>query len=252
MPSIDLILKDLTAFDRMSGPVSFWDKNELCRYANAACYEWCGKKPEEIVNKIYLKTLLGDKNYEANYNLIQSSLEGTKQNFDLEFTPSGSHVREFSVELMPYNSNNVTVGFFLHVTDITEIKNFNIEESPLGRLDDLFKNLIENTPTPAFVVDSEHVVRYLNGAYRKLKPYVNVGNSILKSFPPEIAESYVATYRKIFASRQINSATEKVLDSDGNEKVFKIVRFPLSYQNKSMVGGFAIDITDQLPMIKHA
>jgi PAS domain S-box-containing protein len=252
MDSVELILKDLKAFDGMDAPILFWDKNELCRYANSVCYQWCGKKPADLVDKIDLKTLIGELNYQENYNLIQSSLKGARQNFELRFPLLNHEPKEVSVALLPYTLNGATIGFFLHVTDITGIRQSANPGTLFGRSDEIFKNFIENSPMPAWIVDSENVVHYLNAAYRKAKPNVKVGESFLRAFPREIAEAYRDTNRKILALQQIISGLEKIPDSSGKEKIYKTVKFPLFYQNKFMIGGFAVDITEQLSLGNHS
>jgi PAS domain S-box-containing protein len=244
---MEISLKDLATFNATKAPILFCDLNEVCRYGNSAFFDWYGKKKEEIIGKIDLKTLLGDSNYHAHYSYIANALKGEKQSIELSLTILEGESRETLLTLLPYTVDNLVLGFFLHLTDFTELrqvaKREPLFEKPTAGL---FASFIENSPVPAWIVDPEGIVRYLNEAYLKVKPQVRIGQSILKSFPTEIAEAYQTANREILALRKTFFGTEKVIDGLLGERVFKIVKFPLFYENKYMIGGFAIDITEQV------
>ncbi|EPR69574.1 MULTISPECIES: PAS domain-containing protein [Bacteroidota] len=60
--------------------LAYWDKDEICRFANAAYLEWQGKPQEEIINKISKKELLGPE-YEKHIPLIKDALKGKNKVF---------------------------------------------------------------------------------------------------------------------------------------------------------------------------
>jgi len=53
--------------------LSYWDKDEICRFANKAYLEWFGKTPEEMINKMSLAELLGPL-YPSNEPYIKAAL----------------------------------------------------------------------------------------------------------------------------------------------------------------------------------
>jgi PAS domain-containing protein len=244
---MEISLSELTAFNISKSPILFWDELEICRYANPAFFNWYGKKQNDILGKLDLKSLLGDSNYLGTHDIIAKALKGTKETFELVLNMMDSEPREVLFTLLPYTINNHVIGFFLHLTDFTELRQAAkkepiFEQASMG----IFANFVENSPVPAWIVDAGATVRYLNEAYMKVKPQVKVGYSFLKTFPKEVAEAYQKTNQEILALRKTFTGIEKVIDGILGERVFKIVKFPLIYENKFMIGGFAIDITEQV------
>jgi PAS domain-containing protein len=242
--SMGINMGDLEAFNATKAPILYCDMNEVCRYGNPAFFDWFGKKPEQIVGKIDLRTLLGDSNYLGNDSLIKKALNGAKQSIELLFRLTDGKLREILLTFLPYHVNDRVHGLFLHLTDFTAIKLLTKKEtSPEKTPDGIFQSLVENSPMPAWIVDSDSIVYYLNEAYKKLKPQVKVGKPFLESFANDAAKAYQDQNREILASGKTFSAIEKLFDGLPEERVFKYVKFPLLYKNKYMIGGFAVDIT---------
>ena len=242
---MEISLGDLAPFNVTKAPILFCDVNEVCRYGNPAFFDWYGKKREEIIGKIDLKKFLGEVNYHAYDGFIAKALKGAKQSIEVSLTLLDTESREVLITLLPYTVENLVLGIFIHVTDFTELRQVTNREPVFEKpKEGIFASFIENSPVPAWIIDPQGVVRYLNEAFTKVKPQVKVGQSILKSFPTAVAEAYLKDNREILALRKTFSATEKVLDKLLGERVFKIVKFPLLYENIYMVGGFAIEITE--------
>src|SRR5215467_10100522 len=251
MEPLTLILKDLKTFDYMDAPVLFWDKNEICQYANASAFQLLGKNSDEVLGKTHLKTLLGETNYHDNYDSIQSGLNGNKEYFDVTLPLLNDIIKEASIAVLPYTVNNATVGFFLHVTEISSIRPTKISGSLVGVNDEILRTFIDSSPMPVWIADSDNVIQYLNEAYRKVKPFVKVGLSLTEVFPKSLAEGYQASNRKILATKQVITSIEDAVDPAGRLRTFKKIKFPIFYKNKLMIGGYAIDITEQVSITEH-
>lgn len=101
--------------------LAYWDKDLICRYANAAYIDWFGRTKEEMVDKITLKELLGPL-FEKNSPYIFAALEGKPQIFEREIpTPKGG-LRYSLANYVPDISGGLVKGFFVHVADITPLK----------------------------------------------------------------------------------------------------------------------------------
>ncbi|WP_276373995.1 PAS domain-containing sensor histidine kinase [Chryseolinea sp. H1M3-3] len=111
----------LKVADHVTAMLAYWDKDLVCRFANAAYREWFGKTREEMVDKITLPELLGAL-YEKNLPYILGALAGNTQTFEREIpTPTGG-LRHSLANYFPDIENGEVKGFFVHVADITRIK----------------------------------------------------------------------------------------------------------------------------------
>lgn len=122
----DLDQLGLLVADHISAMLAYWDKDLICRFANKAYLQWFGKNRDEMIGKMTLQELLGPL-YEKNLPYIKSALAGEKQTFEREIpTPSG--VKKHSLaDYYPHIVDGEVRGFFVHVTDITSLKNLEKE-----------------------------------------------------------------------------------------------------------------------------
>ena len=239
--------RDLSTFNATRAPILFWDQQEICRYANPAFFEWFGNTPDDIIGRLDLKSFLGDSNYQTHHGIIEKSLQGAKQSIELALPISHGTLKEVLLTLIPYTANDLVIGFFLHLTDFTELR-MAAKKEPISEkiTEGIFASFIAHSPVPAWIVDAAGIVHYLNEAFLKVKPQVRIGHSYMKSFPSEVAEAYQRVNREILALRKAFFSTEKIFDGLLGERIFKIIKFPILFNKEYMVGGFAIDITEQL------
>ena len=80
MPTYDVIQIGFRVADHIQAMLAYWDKNQLCRFANRAYLEWFGKTPEEMIDKITMKDLLGPL-YEQNLPYIVEVLFRVRPSF---------------------------------------------------------------------------------------------------------------------------------------------------------------------------
>jgi PAS domain S-box-containing protein len=107
--------------DRISAMIAYWDKNLVCRYANASYLEWFGKKSEDMIDKITLPQLLGPL-YEKNLPYIQGVLGGNAQTFEREIMLPNGKTRYTLANYYPDLVDGNVLGFFVHVADINDVK----------------------------------------------------------------------------------------------------------------------------------
>jgi len=111
----------LRVADHIEAMLAYWDKDQVCRFANSAYREWFGKSKEELVDKITMKELLGPL-YEKNLPYITEALKGNTQQFEREIeTPSGELRHSLANYYPDFYDGNVR-GFFVHVADISNQK----------------------------------------------------------------------------------------------------------------------------------
>ncbi|AYL95168.1 PAS domain-containing protein [Mucilaginibacter celer] len=108
--------------DHTSAMLAYWDKNLVCRYANAAYIEWFGKSPADMIDKITLHQLLGPL-FALNLPFITEVLKGKVQVFERDIKIPDGQVKSTIATYCPDFANQEVRGFFVHVADVTPLKN---------------------------------------------------------------------------------------------------------------------------------
>ncbi|PRX49874.1 PAS domain-containing sensor histidine kinase [Salegentibacter salegens] len=108
--------------DNVSAMLAYWDKDLICRFANAAYLEWFGMSQHEMINKMTLPELLGPL-YDQNLPYITGALNGRAQVFEKEIPlPQGKSKRYALANYYPEIENGEVKGFYVHMADISPIK----------------------------------------------------------------------------------------------------------------------------------
>lgn len=107
--------------------LAYWDKDLVCRFANAAYGKWFGKTQEEMINKITLLELLGPKLYESNLSFITGALNGKIQTFEREITLPNGVVNQTIANYYPDIVDGKVEGIIVHVADVTPLKTLQTE-----------------------------------------------------------------------------------------------------------------------------
>lgn len=102
------------------GLLSYWNTSQCCVYANKQYTSWFGRTPEEMTG-IHLKELLGDELYARDDPYIYNALAGNPTHFERILTMADGGLRNVLVSYMPDCDNDLTQGFYVLVTDITEL-----------------------------------------------------------------------------------------------------------------------------------
>jgi diguanylate cyclase (GGDEF)-like protein/PAS domain S-box-containing protein len=108
--------------DNMPAMIGYWDKNLRNRYGNEAYASWFGVTSTKLLG-MNLKDLLGEKLSQLNWPYIEAVLRGERQEFERSI-PSldGKRHRHSLAEYIPDIVAGEVRGFYVHVTDITSIK----------------------------------------------------------------------------------------------------------------------------------
>ena len=156
----------LLVADRVSAMLAYWDKDLVCRFANAAYRDWFGKTREEMVNKMTIKELLGSL-YEKNKPYIFGALEGENQTFEREIPLPSGELRYSLANYFPDIVNGKVRGFFVHVADITPIK---LLEKELAK------------STEIIIEQNKRLMNFANIISHNLRNYANGFSGLLKLF----------------------------------------------------------------------
>jgi len=101
--------------------LAYWDKNLVCRYANNAHFDWIGVKPEEMVDKMHLRQLLGPL-YDNLSVHINASLAGKVQVFDRDVTLPSGQTKTARATYFPDYVNGVVKGVYVQVVDVSPLQ----------------------------------------------------------------------------------------------------------------------------------
>ncbi|MEI6559495.1 MAG: ATP-binding protein [Rhodospirillaceae bacterium] len=120
---LELARHDLQAIlDNMPAMIGYWDRNLRNRFGNRAYREWFGIDPGKMPG-MHIREVLGEARYALNLPFIEKALQGETQVFEREIpTPGGREVRCSQAYYIPDLRNGVVLGFYVLVTDITDVK----------------------------------------------------------------------------------------------------------------------------------
>jgi len=124
LPSLaerDLPRIALAIIDRIPAMIAYWDRDEVCRFANQAYRAWFGRSREELIGT-RLCDLLGPI-YPLNRPYIEAALAGQQQVFERQIpVPDGIGMRDSIATYTPDIQDGFVFGFFVHVADVTALK----------------------------------------------------------------------------------------------------------------------------------
>lgn len=125
--------------DQLPGLVGYWDAGQRCRFANRVYQEWFGIDPDTIIGR-HSREVLGDELYQRNLPYIQGALAGQPQRFERTFTTPAGHTLHTQAHFIPDESSGAVCGYFVQVTDVTELRR---REDELTRLKADLEMLVE-------------------------------------------------------------------------------------------------------------
>lgn len=110
----------LAVLERIPAMVAYWNRDQICLFANNAYRDWFGKAPEQIIGKS-MEELLGPL-YRMNLPHIQAVLQGEEQVFERTIPNPRGGVRYSIATYTPDTVDGEVRGFFVHVADVSPLK----------------------------------------------------------------------------------------------------------------------------------
>ena len=138
--------------------LAYWDSTLRCRFANRAYERWFGVSPESLIGK-HISELLGPL-YKLNLPYIEGVLRGVPQEFEREIPdPSGGPPRHSFANYIPDVVDGVVNGFFVLVTDISEVKR---AEEALKRSEAKFSGIVSISADAIISIDETRRITMFN------------------------------------------------------------------------------------------
>ncbi|MBO9201544.1 MULTISPECIES: sensor histidine kinase [Niastella] len=121
-------------------------------------------------------------------------------------------------------------------------------ESRLSESEYIFQSFMNNTHSPAWIIDEDGYIIYMNDIFKgvwKLNDshlYTNMRDLM----PKEMVEQYVANNQRVLETGQPLITLENSLRQDGSNGVYIVYKFLLQTSTpKRLIGGQSIDITEE-------
>ncbi|ACB35721.1 multi-sensor hybrid histidine kinase [Leptothrix cholodnii SP-6] len=107
--------------DNVPGMLAYWDRDERCVFANRAHIEWLGHDPTRPPQP-RLADVIGAERYALSKPHIRAVLAGEPQQFERGHTARDGSLVDAWLQYVPDIEDGVVRGFFVQVSDITELK----------------------------------------------------------------------------------------------------------------------------------
>ncbi|OQP56225.1 hypothetical protein A4R26_26695 [Niastella populi] len=121
-------------------------------------------------------------------------------------------------------------------------------ESRLSESEYIFQSFMNNTHSPAWIIDEDGFIIYMNDIFKSVW---NLNDSHLYSnmrdlMPQHMVEQYMNNNRRVLDSGQPLITIENSLRRDGTPGVYLVFKFLLQTSTpKKLIGGQSIDITEE-------
>lgn len=149
-----------TLTDNIPGMVAYWTRELRCSFANKAYLEWFGKTPEQM-RGIRIQDMLGEELFRQNEPFISAVLRGERQRFERTLTKADGSIAYTWAHYIPDFDGNAVRGFFVLVSDITEVKRAQIA---LAESEWKLKTIIETEPECVKVLAPDGTLLQMNRA----------------------------------------------------------------------------------------
>ena len=110
-----------TILDNTPSMIGYWDAQLHNGFANRAYNEWFGVPPEKLLG-MELSELLGPELFALNKPMLERTLRGEPQLFELTITDVQGITRHTLASYVPDIQDGVVCGIFVQITDISERK----------------------------------------------------------------------------------------------------------------------------------
>lgn len=147
----------------MPGMVGYWDRDLHCQFANDMYLHWFGKSPQQLLGTS-MRALLGDQLFALNEPYIRGALEGAPQEFQRTLVKADGTVGHTLAHYVPDVRDGKVQGFFVLVSDITQLKN---AETELEMAASVFRDTLDGI----MIADATGLIVSVNPSFTLITGY---------------------------------------------------------------------------------
>lgn len=226
--------------------IGYWNNDLTNKFGNKTYQEWFGFGPENMHGK-HIRDILGEKLYALNEPYLQAVLRGEPQLFERTIIDVSGRERYTQASYLPDISNGQVNGFFVLVTDITELK---IAQLRISQSEASLRAMYDNLPFLAWMKDTKGFYVQANKHLIKSAGLASLadvqGKTDFDFWPKALAEHYRAVDEEVMQNRQQKKLIEKCIDSRVEYWV-ETIKSPVVDEQGRILGtiGLARDITEE-------
>ncbi|WP_243396583.1 PAS domain S-box protein [Leptospira wolffii] len=188
----------LSILDTIPSIVGYYDSNLISQMASKAYMDWFGVKPDGVIGK-HMRDIVGEEIYNKNIIYVAKALKGEIQRFERSIpSPDGKSVRHSLMNYIPDIREGRTVGFTVIVSDITEIKNTELE---LRRTKEFLEQTSQVAKVGGWEVDFDRNTIYWSQTVREI-------HEVSSDYEPDL-EKGILFYTEGDCRQSISEAVKK-------------------------------------------
>lgn len=153
--------------DHMPALIGYWNKDLINEFGNKAYIEWFGYDSERIKGK-HLREVIGEHLYHLNLPYVEKALRGETQLFERLIVDTLGKGHHTLASYIPDISAGEVKGFFVLVTDITQIK---LTELELRKSEELSRILLSVSIDGFVFMDADGAILEANDAFCEMLGY---------------------------------------------------------------------------------
>ncbi|HZH66069.1 MAG TPA: PAS domain S-box protein [Flavisolibacter sp.] len=243
-------------FDHIEEAFFFFNISFEIKYLN--------RQAKEVAQKIYqVQPVLGDNilDYVSPYRrhkfkkVLEQVIQGTTIAYEIEVEDTNIWLK---CKYFPsLDEEGFVNGVYGLLKDISETKEMGRLEKKTERIEQnlfqsrlLFEQFMQNSPLVSWLTDESDAMQYMNPIYQKTYGFTqkDFGKSIYELFDARSAVDYHINNQRVLKTGEALETIEKGIKANGDVQVLKVYKFPLAVNDRLMVGGWAVDITDQVEL----
>lgn len=212
-----------TIADGVAVQLAFYDRDLICRFANASYARWLGTKPEALLGQ-HLSKIARPQDFKLAQQHLMAALKGDCQRFEGEREFPDGHRFYASIEYAPYIEDGEVQGLFIQMLDISERRAAEIQVSEanhhLSEALTLSQSLYNNAPCGYHSLDARGVYVSINDTELRWLGYERdevVGKMSFSDFTlPNRNELVEDRLSRLIAGEEIESAEYEMRRRDGS------------------------------------
>jgi PAS domain S-box-containing protein len=236
--------------DIIPGMVGYWSAELRCGFANKSYREWFGRDPAQM-HGMPIQELLGAELFKRNEPFIRQALRGEACSFERSLTKADGSTGHTWAHYIPDILDGEVRGFFVLVSDISDIKQKEIRLRAALTEAERFREALDYVSSFIYMKDASGRYVYANQPTLDLfgvRAEELPGSADERFFPPATVQRLREVDARVLAGEHTEEEIE-VLDETGRRRTYWEIKTPIfsDGETKEVWGlcGISTDITER-------